>query len=191
MPRSWACAYHYHQECCAFHKQQGRVPLHSALSLPQWPVAAVRTVAGRHDWPWWGQHNSIGLNWMGEALTGLTGDKKISISCELGVCYPSLLAMMNREDLHLRVSLRFCFYKYTFHLLCIICKYTTYIYYIYQLYTAYNILIYRLKYLNILTKTFWSTMYHLYVYYTYVVYIPSIYYLKYFDIQTKIFEYTN
>ena len=41
-------------ECGSSHKQQGRVPLHSALSLPPWPVAAVRTAAGRHDWPGWG-----------------------------------------------------------------------------------------------------------------------------------------
>ena len=37
----------------------------------------------------------------------LTGDRNFSISCELGVRYPSLRAMMNREDLHLRVSVRF------------------------------------------------------------------------------------
>jgi hypothetical protein len=36
----------------------------------------------------------------------LTGDRNFSISCELGVQYPSLLAMMNREDLNLRVSVR-------------------------------------------------------------------------------------
>ena len=30
-----------HQECGASHKQQGRFYLHSAISLPQWPVAAV------------------------------------------------------------------------------------------------------------------------------------------------------
>ena len=34
----------------------------------------------------------------------LTGDRNFSISCELGVCYPSLRAMLNREDLHLRMS---------------------------------------------------------------------------------------
>ena len=33
----------------------------------------------------------------------LTGDRNFSISCESGVSYPSLRAMMNREDLHLRV----------------------------------------------------------------------------------------
>jgi hypothetical protein len=30
----------------------------------------------------------------------LTGDRNFSISIELGVHYPSLLAMINREDLH-------------------------------------------------------------------------------------------
>ena len=44
----------------------------------------------------------------------LAGDRNFSISCELGVRYPSLRAMMNREDLHLRVSVRFRLYKYTF-----------------------------------------------------------------------------
>ena len=46
----------------------------------------------------------------------LTGDRIFSISCELGVHYPSLQAMMNQEDLHLRVSVRFLFYKYIFQL---------------------------------------------------------------------------
>ena len=32
----------------------------------------------------------------------LTSDRNFSISCELGVCYPTLGAMLNREDLHLR-----------------------------------------------------------------------------------------
>ncbi len=31
----------------------------------------------------------------------LTSDRIFSISCELGVRYPTLLAMINREDLHL------------------------------------------------------------------------------------------
>jgi hypothetical protein len=34
----------------------------------------------------------------------LTGDRNFSISCELGVRYPMLKAMLNREDLHIRVS---------------------------------------------------------------------------------------
>ena len=38
----------------------------------------------------------------------LTGDRNFSISCELGVRYPSLRAMINREDLHLRMSVRLC-----------------------------------------------------------------------------------
>jgi hypothetical protein len=42
------------------------------------------------------------------------GDKNFSMSCELGVCYPTLKAMLNREDLHLRVgiSLLFIFLAY-------------------------------------------------------------------------------
>ena len=38
-----------------------------------------------------------------QALT-VTVDRNFSISCELGVRYPMLKAMLNREDLHLRVS---------------------------------------------------------------------------------------
>jgi hypothetical protein len=38
----------------------------------------------------------------------------ISISCKLGVCYPSLLAMIIRADLHLRCSVRFHFYEYIY-----------------------------------------------------------------------------
>ena len=34
----------------------------------------------------------------------LTGDRNFSISCELGVRYPMLKAMLNREDMHLRIS---------------------------------------------------------------------------------------
>ena len=34
----------------------------------------------------------------------LTGDRNFSISCELGVRYPMLKAMLNREDLHIRIS---------------------------------------------------------------------------------------
>jgi len=41
----------------------------------------------------------------------LTGDRNFSISCELGVRYPSLRAMMNRADLHLRCSVRFYLYE--------------------------------------------------------------------------------
>ena len=34
----------------------------------------------------------------------LNGDRNFSISCELGVRYPTLKAMLNREDLHLRIA---------------------------------------------------------------------------------------
>jgi hypothetical protein len=57
----------------------------------------------------------------------LTADRNFSISCELGVCYPSLLAMMNRKDLHLRCSVRFHFYEYSCNILCIYIVYVMYI----------------------------------------------------------------
>ena len=38
----------------------------------------------------------------------LTGDRNFSISCELGVRYPTLKAMLNREDLHLRKAVSIC-----------------------------------------------------------------------------------
>ncbi len=68
LPRAWACAHRYYQECGASHKQQGRFPLHSALSLPPWAVAAVRTAAGRHGWAGWGSRPSIGSNSNGKGL---------------------------------------------------------------------------------------------------------------------------
>ena len=66
----------------------------------------------------------------------LAGDRNFSISCELGVRYPSLRAMMNREYLHLRVSVGFRFYKYTFQLQCICCGYTVHIQCMYNVYTV-------------------------------------------------------
>jgi hypothetical protein len=56
----------------------------------------------------------------------LTGDRNFSISCELGVRYPSLrsIMMMNRDDLHLRTSVRFHFNGYAYHILCICFVYT-------------------------------------------------------------------
>ena len=36
----------------------------------------------------------------------LTGDRNFSIACELGVRYPTLKAMLSREDLHIRASVR-------------------------------------------------------------------------------------
>jgi hypothetical protein len=41
-----------------------------------------------------------------EAAAAWTGDRKFSVSCDLGVCYPSLLAMMNQDDFHLSMSVR-------------------------------------------------------------------------------------
>ncbi len=34
----------------------------------------------------------------------LSGDRNFCIACELGVHYPILKAMLNREDLHIRTS---------------------------------------------------------------------------------------
>jgi hypothetical protein len=61
----------------------------------------------------------------------LTGERNFSISCESGVCYPTLQAMMNRADLHLRCSVRFPIYEYTYHILCIYIVYFMYIHCIY------------------------------------------------------------
>ncbi len=38
----------------------------------------------------------------------LSGDRNLSISCELGVRFPTLKAMLNREDLHLRIVVSIC-----------------------------------------------------------------------------------
>ena len=46
----------------------------------------------------------------------LTGDRNFSIACELGVRYPTLRAMMNRDDLHLRTSVRFHINVYAYML---------------------------------------------------------------------------
>ena len=36
----------------------------------------------------------------------LTGDRNFSIACELGVRYPTLKAMLSRENLHICTSVR-------------------------------------------------------------------------------------
>ena len=46
----------------------------------------------------------------------LTGDRNFSIACELGVRYPTLRAMMNRDNLHLRTSVRFHINVYAYML---------------------------------------------------------------------------
>ena len=51
----------------------------------------------------------------------LNGDRNFSISCELGVRYPTLKAMLNREDLHLRMAVS------VFHILDIFLYYTCHI----------------------------------------------------------------
>jgi hypothetical protein len=51
----------------------------------------------------------------------LTGDRNFSISCELGVRYPTLLAIMNREYLHLHKSVRFHVNGYAYEMLSICC----------------------------------------------------------------------
>jgi hypothetical protein len=57
----------------------------------------------------------------------LTGDRNFSISCEWGVCYPTLRAMINREDLHLRKSVRSQLNGYAYEILNICCVYTIHI----------------------------------------------------------------
>ena len=52
----------------------------------------------------------------------LYGDRNFSISCELGVRYPTLKAMLNHEDLHLRMAVSVfpildIFLYYTCHIL--------------------------------------------------------------------------
>ena len=78
----------------------------------------------------------------------LNGDRNFSISCELGVRYPTLKAMLNREDLHLRVSVSLSAYSlynigiyqtYALYILCIITTYSLYnidIYLTYAMYMA-------------------------------------------------------
>ncbi len=46
----------------------------------------------------------------------LTDDRNFSISCELGVSYPTLRAMVNWEDLHLQMSVRFHFNGYAYEI---------------------------------------------------------------------------
>ncbi len=53
----------------------------------------------------------------------LTGDRIFSISCELGVSYPTLLAMTNREDLHPRKAVRSQLNGYAYEILSIYCVY--------------------------------------------------------------------
>ena len=57
----------------------------------------------------------------------LTGDRNFSISCELGVRYPTLLAMINREDLHLRKSVRSQLNGYAYEILSICSVYAIHI----------------------------------------------------------------
>ena len=54
----------------------------------------------------------------------LTSDRNFSISCELGVRYPTLKAMLNRDDLHLRITVSSGIYS----------MYNLYIYHIYVVY---------------------------------------------------------
>ena len=45
--------------------------------------------------------NNSGIFMIDQIGKALTGDRDFSNSCEFGVRYPTLKAMMNREDLHL------------------------------------------------------------------------------------------
>jgi hypothetical protein len=68
----------------------------------------------------------------------LTGDRNFSISCELGVRYPTLRAMINREDLHLRKSVRSQMNGYAYEILSIptiILEYVMYMLCVYYTYT--------------------------------------------------------
>jgi hypothetical protein len=68
----------------------------------------------------------------------LTGDRNFSISCELGVRYPTLRAMINRGDLHLRKSVRSQLNGYAYEILSIptiILEYVMYMLCIYYTYT--------------------------------------------------------
>ncbi len=62
-----------------------------------------------------------------DIIKSVAHSANFSISCELGVRYPSLRAMMNRDDLHLRTSVRFQINGYAYHILCICFVYTTHI----------------------------------------------------------------
>ena len=53
----------------------------------------------------------------------LNGDRNFSISCELGVRYPTLKAMLNQEDLPVHL----CMAVSVFHILVILLYYTCHI----------------------------------------------------------------
>ncbi len=57
----------------------------------------------------------------------LTGDRNFSISCEVGVRYPTLLAMINREDLHLLKAVRYQLNGYAYEIFSICCVYTIHV----------------------------------------------------------------
>jgi hypothetical protein len=49
----------------------------------------------------------------------LSSDHNFSVACELGVCYPVLKAVLNREDMHICTSVSLCtssrYNKYEYH----------------------------------------------------------------------------
>jgi hypothetical protein len=49
----------------------------------------------------------------------LSSDRNFSVSCELGVRYPVLKAVLNREDMHIRTAVSLCttsrYNKYVYH----------------------------------------------------------------------------
>jgi hypothetical protein len=63
-----------------------------------------------------------------------TSDRNLSIACELGVCYPTLRVMLNREDLHLHISVSSYFINNT----VIYLSYASYIASISLTYFIYN-----------------------------------------------------
>ena len=68
----------------------------------------------------------------------LEGDRNFSIACELGLRYPTLKAMLNREDLHLRMSV--CVYTWVIHGIYMV--YTMYILCINTLYVVLDVAIF-------------------------------------------------
>ncbi len=117
--------------------------------------------------PSWLMMKLTNFNWIElELQKALTGDRNFSISCLFGVCYPTLWAMMNREDVHLLKTVRFHFNGYAYEILGMCCVYT----------------------IHVLTKIFWYTNYTILICHVYVVYILYIYWLKYLIFRLKYFD---
>ena len=66
---------------------------------------------------------TIDLDKMQQALSS---DRNFSVSCELGVRYPVLKAVLNREDMHIRTAVSL-YLSYTLYIFGIIMTYEWYI----------------------------------------------------------------